>query len=1461
MDIMNKLISTLICWIIWVPLAMAANHLEMEFNLLSNRDGLSNGQVNTILQDKQGYVWFGTQSGLDRYDGFRFKNFFYNNLDVSSLANNSVDEIQQDILGNLWVHTDVGYCIYQYSNEKFDRNPEKWLKKIGIEGYPQKVFIEANKNMWFVMYGKGVFFLNTKTMKHKFFSFAQLGVKDQKEVACVTEQQGTAVFSFRNGTLCRVDGLKGKVLWVNRHLTQTYHIKDETVYTFIDCHNNYWVLSNDFVYVYSSLRKRWYDGMGTFIRSIGISMPTDNKILIRDIAYDRKNRLWIATDHDGLFVLDLEGRKCKQYVKREGMTGSIPDNSLQKVIIDRNDAVWIGTNKNGVAYYSQSSTKFSTIYLGDVCTITQDKLGNYWCGTNDAGIICYNPNTGEQTRYGKAQTGLTSDIVISSVTMSDGSMYFGTFNGGMTCYRNGQWKAYQMSQNGLAQQNIWALAEDKHHRLLIGTLGGGFQIMDTRKETFKTFKIENSKIPSNYINSLAPMANGDVLIGHSQNVTVMNVDTYKMTNYLTAKGGRSFPSPGINHAICDSRGLFWMATPAGVTMYDPKTGQMEILNDQNGTQGAVGCAVVEDKAHTIWLVSEFIVSHVKLSKDNRGKWEVNMTSYNYMDGLQNGHFNYRAAFLTQEGKLIVGGQDGINVIDTQMERKPRKHVKALFSGLVLFDHPLAAGEEYEGRVVFDKALDECRKLNLSYKENAFTIQLASTDVTVPSRNRFMYRMRGVTDKWMMTPLGRPEVTFTNLSPGTYTLQVKVVNGDGTVGDDVSELVIDVNPPFYLSIWAYLLYVCLAFLLIYFYRKRTIEKQKIIFEKEKMEENIRKDRELNELKLNFFTNVSHELRTPLTLIISPLLNMIKKEEDEVKKHKLEMIHRNADRLLQLVNQILDFRKIEQSEGKLTLTLVEVVSYVENICRSFQLLANNKIRLNFTSSVSQLLMEFDVDKLGKIVNNLLSNAYKFTPDHGSVTVSLSVVKSLIINGSAKDVLQIQVADTGKGISDEDKRHIFDRFYQVNGTEMQPYGGSGIGLNLVKAFADLHGGNVTVADNPGGGTVFTVNIPLRQNSSIGKSQGGQVSPADDASPVLLASATFSASATSPASAASVGSSNVPLDGSSKVPSEETVVSLKPKVLLVDDSDDFREFMSEVLSENYVVEEAVNGKEAWEKLQTQPLPDIILSDVMMPEMDGNELCKLAKENELTADIPFVILTARLASEHKKEGLENGADEYITKPFDIDLLNLRIRNLMKWAKRKNANFSNAQPLSATSATGHNASYSDSSDDGTFHGHGMSMGTFASDGSLSAVGSMNSDIYQPGNHQGNGTPTALAEEDAPVVQEYVMTEGDKKFLRNVDIYIRDNMGDPDTGVESMSSHLCISRVQLYKRMVSLTGTTPSEYLRAKRIHWAEELLRTGDYTVSEIAYKVGFNNPRYFSKYFQDEYGMTPSQYKKKIFG
>lgn len=1398
-------------------------HLELEFNQLTNRDGLSNGQVNAILRDNRGYIWLGTQSGLDRYDGFRFKNFFYKNLDTHSISSNSVDEIQQDAIGNLWVHTSVGYCIYEYDKELFEREPEKWLKKVGIDGSPSKVLIDSYKNMWFVIYGKGCYFLDTKIMKSRFFSFKQMGVQDKKgfpEVTAMTELNGTAVLAFRNGTLCRLDGLKGKVLWTNPYLTKHYNLKDEEVFCYVDNRNNYWVYSNSRAFIYSSAKKKWFEGMASFLEAEGISMQnvTNDKIIVSNFAKDKQNRLWVATDHDGFFIIDYVHRHCKQYVKREGIMGSIPDNSLKKIYIDNDGAVWIGTYKNGIAYYSPSFTKFSTINLGDVCTITQDKMGNYWCGTNDAGIICYNPITKQSKHFGMKETGLKSNVIVSSITMSDGTMYFGTFNGGMARYRDGQWKAYYATSSGLANQSVWAFGEDKYHRLLIGTLGSGVQFLDTKTETFKTIDISNSKLPSNYISSFSNMPNGDILVGHSQNLSVINIHDFKVTNYATTRGGKSFPSPAINDAIVDSRGIFWMASPAGMTMYDPKTGQMEWVNELNGSIGAVGCSVVEDKAKTIWLISEFIVTHVKLSKNNKDKWELNMTSYNSMDGLQDRQFNYRACYLDRKGMLVLGGQDGINSIRTQMERSVDHHATVLFSGLVLFDHPLDAGEQYEGRVVLDRALDVCRHLDLSYKDNAFTVQLASSDVSVPSRCRFLYRMEGVADKWMMTPPGRPEVTFTNLSSGSYTLQVKVVNGDGTVCDEISELKIDVRPPFYLSVWALMIYAFMACAAVYFYRKRALDRQKIIFEREKMEENIRKDRELNELKLNFFTNVSHELRTPLMLIISPLANIIKHEEDSDKKRKMEMIHRNAQKLLNLVNQILDFRKIEQERGKLTLTQVNAVDFIENICRSFQLLGNAKIKLIFTSTFKQLMMSVDVDKVGKIVNNLLSNAYKFTPDDGSVTVSLDVVRGMRIRAVDRDVLRIKVADTGRGISDEDKKRIFDRFYQVNGTEMQPMGGSGIGLNLVKAFTDLHGGTVEVSDNPGGGTVFTVNIPLSQqnedkNITSGSSVPTQVSSQN--------SSEFSASAENAEVRIIVETVKDKVDYSKSSDVEAKKSSAagnsmpKPRLLLVDDSDDFREFMIEILSENYIVEEAVNGKEGWEKLQKQPLPDIILSDVMMPVMDGNEFCRLVKQSAATVDIPFVLLTARLATEHKKEGLESGADDYITKPFDIDFLNLRLQNLMKWSQRKK--------------------------------------------SVSVDSSSKETTTEP--TQTSSEENTAENVETPQIAEYRMTEADKKFLNNIDTYIRDNMGDPDTTVESMSAHLCISRVQLYKRMVSLTGTTPSEYLRAKRIHRSEELLRSGEFTVSEIAYKVGFNNPRYFSKYFQEEYGMTPSQYKKKFVG
>ena len=1377
------------------PVQVRAAFENIEFSSLTNRDGLSNSQVGAILKDHNGYIWLGTQSGLNRFDGFRMKTYLYSSSNEHSLLSNSVDELQQDYNGNIWVHTSAGYCIYNYDTEQFDRKPEEWLKGIQVMGPPFKMLIDKQKDMWFFVYGQGCYYHSAKTKNTYLFKFTkkpQSGCLMDGHICDIKEFNGDLLITYLDGTLARINGDGQCVVWYNTYLKDHHLSNDNGCYIFIDLKGCIWISANSGTFVLNPANGQWKP-VREYLAALGFQLPQLGAVIVRDVAADKKGNLWVATDHNGLILLNYNTHLFRQFL-HSNAKGSIVDNSLQKVYVDEEDGVWVGSYKNGVAYYSPASTKFNTIPLGDICTITQDLIGNLWCGTNDHGIVCYNPITGQSWVFGRAQTGLTSDVIVSSTTMKDGTMYFGTFNGGLTQYKNGRWKAFNTTNSGLSNNSVWCLAETPQHQLILGTLGSGFQVFDPATERFTTYNIEKSGLTSDYINYIDILKNGQALIGHSQNYSLFDFHTHKITNVNGTKDGQPFDNPSFNCAIEDSRGILWVASPGGIMMYDAKTGQRENINELNGTLGAVGCSVLEDKQKNIWLVSEFVVTRVSLSKDDDGKWNLTMTSFNSLDGLQGRQFNQRSICLMRNGSVAIGGQDGINIINPRIVRPGKKQSHVLFSGLVLFDHTLTAGEEFEGRVPLKESLDFNPELDLSYKDKAFTIQLASNEVTLPARARFLYRLKGLNDKWMMTAEGRPEVTFTNLSSGSYVLQAKVVNADGSVSEEMSELKIHIHPPFYLSTMAIIFYILLVIGALWYYRRRMLEKQRVKYELQNKEDSIKKTKEVNELKLNFFTNVSHELRTPLTLIISPLVAMIRDEKDPAKRRKLELIHRNATRLLNLVNQILDFRKFDQNKEKLTKTRTDIVSFVDNICNSFRILANNKVTLGFESYTTKLNMNFDPDKVGKIINNLLSNAYKFTPDGGSITVSLDVALGEMIEGKKTDMIRISVADTGKGISDEEKKHVFERFYQVDEGKAHPEGGSGIGLNLVKKFTELHGGRVDVKDNPGGGTIFIVDLPIdsdetsRNTSHLESLRGA---------PVI---ATLHEADAETIADVEEGASPDALYGVHvrKNPEKTTRKVVQAKVLLVDDSDDFREFMRDVLSD-YQVVEAVNGKDAWQKI-IDDRPDIILSDVMMPEMDGNELCRLVKSNDETASIPFVMLTARLASEQKVEGLTNGADDYITKPFNIDMLNLRIRNLLGWARR----------------------------------------------SINHLDAAKS--------KGNGPVIPKGE-----LGDMEMTDADRKFLEQVDIYIRDNMSDPDTSVESLSAHLCISRVQLYKRMISLTGTTPSEYLRSKRITYAEHLIQTTDLTISEVAYKVGFNNPRYFSKYFQDAYGVTPSQYKKSL--
>lgn len=1365
--------SLLLC----LSLSIRAN--DLDFRCLDTSAGLADCHVSSIMKDRNGFLWIGTASGLSRYDGFRFKNFYSSTTDKSSLRSNQIDGMAEDHNGNIWVQTNEGYCIYHTATESFTNDVDAWMKDHGMAGTPNRVFVDAKGCLWIAVNAKGCYYYNPSTGESYLFKSGKRGgCLPDKAVTGITEHGGSLVVSFEDGTLVRLDGPQRRIVWVNTCLAKANNHCRHYYSTYIDSHFNYWVSNHakGHTWVYSSKLQRWFSSPTEFFSSMGMKGMID--VFIKDVKEDSHHNLWLATEHAGLFIANMAKRNLRHIVYDAKKPNTLPDNTIQSLYIDHNDAAWIGTYKNGVAYHSPSLSHFPTINMGDVCTVTKDKNGNYWCGTDANGLICYNPATGTAANFGKEQTGLLTDVVVSSLTASDGSMWFGSFNGGLTHYVNGKFHTYNQHTSSLASNSVWSLAEDRQGNIIIGTLGGGLQVLNPLTGKFDTYTPENSKLPSKYVSVVAVGHNGRIIAGHSCGLSVIDLRKHSVSPLPATADGSSFSSISVNDVLVDSRGLIWNANKSGLDVYDPQTRRIYRLYKSR----QMACAVCEDRDGNIWVTLSNSVIRVKVSRNESGLTFFS-NSFDELDGLQKRRYNFRSIYTDAQGRVVVGGEDGINVIPSRSQRHMAADTRVLFSGIVLFDHPLSVGEEYKGRVVMDQSVNSSRNLNLKYDENAFTVLLSTNNVAVPEKCHFMYRLKGFgDDKWLTTVESQPSVTYTNLHPGTYTLQVRVVERDGTVTKEISELRIHIAPPFYMSTWAYIIYVLLiiaaAWLAWYLTIRRQMEKMRI----EQIRQEAERNRKMDEMKLSFLTDISHELRTPLSLVISPVQALVDSESDPQKRSSLELVLRNAKRLLNLVNQTLDIRKIETQAMRLNMKRGDIIRLVHDIAEDFARLSQQNVSLGFSTKIEELVMSFDEDKMQKVMNNLLSNAYKFTPEGGKITVSVRWADTDVVAGKQGcRHLLISVADTGCGISDEDKSHVFDRFYQTQHRKESPFGDSGLGLNIAGEYVAMHGGSITVTDNMengGQGTVFTINMPVTDG------EYRTACPKDeDAVPSALNGHYPSAQGNARDNDELKG--DVPANGNKEV-------------LVVDDSDDFLTFMSEMLGEHYRVRTAVNGKDALAKIADRK-PDIILSDVMMPEMDGNELCKRLKEDKATASIPFVMLTARLSTEHKIEGFTSGADAYITKPFDLDLLNVRIGNLIRSHSAQDSTPDGQQPELAD----------------------------------------------------------RQEKIVPKITEEQITSLDQQLVDKATAFVEQNLSNPELSVEMMSEHLGMSRVHLYKRLLSITGSTPSEFIRVIRLKHAARLLKEGQLNVSEVAYKVGFNLPRTFSKYFKEYYGVGPSQYKK----
>lgn len=825
---MKKLSLLLFFTLFVVAVVEAAVIPDMKFRRLDTREGLSNSMVSCIFRDSQGYVWFGTGYGLNRYDGYRFRTYFSYEKDTTTLRNNRVDEIQEAHGGRLWLKQGMNYSLYDPVTEKVDRNPGRWLNAQGVKGGIESLHIDSKKNYWVKTYEDGFYYFNpvTKKVSHIPFGYGPNEFAKEFGVSAYSESEEGMVLVSTYGELMCIDGERGKVIWKEDYVKRTLDTYND-YWVMVDKDQNIWVITHSTgTYIYMKNEKRWYSSLMELMRAQGFQdVPED--IIVWEVCYDAKGFLWVASDHLGALVLDFKNKEWRQFTNVKGDETSLPDITLKHLYLDQLGRMWVASYKNGVAMCSEAMSNFTSLALGDINAITEDKDGNYWLGLNSGGIVKMDAKTREPLeKFTKQSLGVPSDVVVGSYAARDGSLWFGTWEGGLLKYKDGQWKNFRSSDAGslLKTNNIWGVTEDRWGNIWAGVLGGGAVRIDKNTGSQKAITTDNSVLKTVWTNSISTAPNGWLVLGNSEYYALINPGNFKVINGTLPQDNDMKAitvSTATTQAFMDSRGLLWLVSPSGVVIYDRKTGQKTLLDMKSGLHGSNAVAVTEDTRHSMWVATDHGVSNITPLKQEDGSWAYTVRSFNDRDGLQPGPFNQRAIYCSRSGELLIGGQDGLDIINTLNLGDGNTKERPVFSGLVLFDHEVEVGEKIDGNVILEKALDMQGEISLSYHQNQFTIHMASDNGGVNNSTRFVYQLKGFNDKWIKTTAINPDITYMSLPSGSYTLCVRMLKDDGTMGDVESQLKITIGSPWYFSWWAWLCYL-LIFLAVFFGWKPVVK---------------------------------------------------------------------------------------------------------------------------------------------------------------------------------------------------------------------------------------------------------------------------------------------------------------------------------------------------------------------------------------------------------------------------------------------------------------------------------------------------------------------------------------------------------------------------------------------------------------------------------------------------------------
>jgi signal transduction histidine kinase/DNA-binding response OmpR family regulator/ligand-binding sensor domain-containing protein len=1423
-----------------IPAAATAQTASPEciFEHYTALDGLPHNSISDIYKDSKGFVWLCTWYGLSRFDGYTFRNY------RTPLSHNRFLHIHEDSAGYLWVVT------YDDHLFRFNRHTETFdpiaLPGDGAHDYKVGPVVSSGEGTtWISIEGRGLFHtlppeMNSPPRVVPVVAGPHIG----KRITALEECSGgrMAVVSERGLAMVIPDGEGGfrttslSARTADRTIMQVtggkvYYATGGDVAIFDDHGKSMGGVSLTRGESITALEFSAADDIlyiGTRRHGVARYRVSDGTLLsdpdppgrIRYLKADSHGTLWVGTEQDGIARWDPRSESYKRFTQPMNAMSYYIDTIPR--VMEAGERVWIKMNRVGFGYYDRASDEVLPFYnlpggrftngvpyfiiegdnvlwmstsdrglekitiidpkadifdptgneaersADEIRSLTVDRSGRLWMGNKNGDLFCFAPDGSLVRRWPDSRSGPIG-MAYSIVEDREGNVWVGTKGDGVVCLtpRGGDWSLRRWRHDpadarSLSHDDIYAIAQDGRGRIWFGSYGGAINMLESpRADHFTNTATGFDNYPSplgQRVRSLHLLPDGTMAVGTVEGLLLFDPseEPSTMRFRLAQKrpgDGSSLGNNDVIHMMTDSKGRVWVSTFGGglnlLEGYDDGgEPRFRVYSENEGLASNIVLASTEGPDGDIWVSTERGLSRL----DTR---EGTFANYSRWDGIPAATFSEATAATTPDGKVLMGSTTNLVVIDPATLASTVEPAALTFTGLQVDNREVTAGPGGPLRT----SISDAAEITLPHNYSVFRIEFAALNHRIGPRVSYMYRLEGFEREWTRVKEARGAV-YTNVPHGDYRFVVRSVTDSGADTGDVIDVGVRVMTPPWKSWWAWLLYLTVgAAAAVFVYR--TIDTRR------RLRGEVRVERRLTELKLQFFTNISHELRTPLTLILGSVEEVGRREALSPRgESNVAMAGKNARRMLNLINQLLDFRKIAGGKMDIRVRRTDIVALVRGVVEDFREMASERrIELMTGTSSESLDGWVDPPRMESVVYNLLSNAFKYTPDGGRITVSVS-------HRPEQGHYTISVGDSGSGIPAGKQEVIFERFVQVDVPLEGQARGTGIGLALCREIAELHHGTISVESPPGEGATFTVKLPTG-NARFNMDQ------------IEFESASAAGRQLAPKATGAIERQRV----ARKAPPGA------PKLLLVEDNHELRVFIYNNLIDSYNVSEAADGVQALEMIAASP-PDIIVTDLMMPRMDGIELTNTIRGNFETSHIPIVMLTARTETDSRTEAMRYGADGYITKPFSMELLQARIENLLR--QRRNL-----------------------------------LDRYSSRGA----------------QQGRSFEL--------VPDEVVVTDRDERFLREIMEWIEAHLDDTELTIESMAVHLGIGRTTMYNKIKGLTGKSPVEIIKEYRVTKARGLLRTGQFTVSEAAYRVGFSDPGYFSKCFKEQYKISPAEFLK----